>query len=124
MAKDTQRELGVFTSAKKVVEYVLVATKNAPKVWRWNVVDKIVNCAVEVVEILYAANAARNTQARGDLQREADTKLKFLGYLVSVANGVGVLTVSQSQNVARLIIDTRRDLYAWMAAKTSGVVAN
>ena len=54
------REMAVFTRAKKLSEYVFVITEKSPKKLRWSIVARLQNCSVDVIEYLYRANYERD----------------------------------------------------------------
>ena len=50
------KEMAVFTHAKKLSEYIFVITEKSPAKLRWNIVSRLLNCSVDIIENLYTAN--------------------------------------------------------------------
>ena len=108
------RELTVFTHAKKTCEYIFAITKSAPKQYRWNIIDKVINAGLSIVELLYRANDARDAETRETIQREADTAIKYTSWLVTMGQRMEVFTKHQTEHLGKLILETRRALWAWI----------
>lgn len=48
--------MAVFTHAKKLSEYIFVISEKSPVKFRWNIVSRLLNTSVDVIENLYHAN--------------------------------------------------------------------
>jgi hypothetical protein len=112
--KSAKKELEVFSNAKKLNEYILTATKNAPKTYRWNIVDLVIKASVNIITALYTANQEQNNEKRLALQRVIDVEIKVLSHLVETAHKFQVFKTKQRDHAASLILDTRRSLWAWI----------
>jgi len=123
--KEKQKEIEVFTKAKKLCEYVFQITKKAPKEYRWNLIDKILNASLELVQILYEANDTYDDRyekkpneihvgSREKKQREADTKLKLIGWLSMLGNEMQVFNNHQTEYLGKLTLETRQCLWKWI----------
>ncbi|MDE5728708.1 MAG: hypothetical protein K2I20_00845, partial [Clostridia bacterium] len=54
------KEMAVFTHAKKLSEYIFVITEKSPKKLRWSIISRLQNASVDVIENLYKANFSRD----------------------------------------------------------------
>lgn len=68
-------ELAVFTYAKKLSEYIFTVTKQSPKIYRWIVIDRLLNVPLELIELLYLANDSDGDE-RLSYQKRALSKIK------------------------------------------------
>lgn len=50
------KEMAVFTHAKKLSEYIFVITEKSPVKFRWNILSRLLNTSVDIIESLYRAN--------------------------------------------------------------------
>ena len=118
MATNT-KELEVFTKAKKLSAYAFQITKKAPKAYRWNVIDKILNNTLELIELLYTANSLQGKD-RESKQRQADTKIKILGHLCELAHEMQIFDNKQTEHFGLLLYETRQCLFKWINSKVKG----
>ena len=106
----------MFARAKKLCEYAFVVTKKAPKEFRWNIIDKILNGILELLQVLYIAYGESGV-ARVANQRAADAKLKVIGYLGILAKDVGAFTNKNLEAYAVHVFETRQSLWRWIKSK-------
>ena len=118
--KKGKEELEVFTKAKKLCDYTFQITCKAPKAYRWNIIDKILNNTLELIEILYQANDLSDKE-RKVKQRYADTKIKILGYLHGLANNIHVFDNKQTEHLGLLLLETRQGLFKWIKGEEKGL---
>ena len=105
-----QSELMVITKAKALASYILTVTQKSPKQFRFSLVAKMQNYALEIVETLYRANevfvagAIKTTQRekRLDLQHQALTNVKVLGYLAQLSMEQACILPKQFAHIAKL----------------------
>ena len=117
-----QSELMVITKAKALVSYILTVTQKSPKQFRFSLVAKMQNYAMDIVETLYKANevfiagANRNLQKekRLDLQHQALTNVKVLGYLAQLSMEQACSLPKQFPHIAKLLSDTQNLIGAWI----------
>ncbi|MCL2846382.1 MAG: hypothetical protein FWE38_01705 [Firmicutes bacterium] len=115
--KKKVQEMEVFTHAKRLCGYVFKATRNAPKQFRWNVVNKMTNSSIDVVDGLYRANDIKDDEARREVAlRAIDPDLKILGYLGTLAAEVQMFTNKQTEHFAAELYATRQSLWKWIRA--------
>ena len=108
------KEMAVFTHAKKLGEYIFVITEKSPKKYRWSIITRLQNCSVEVVEYLYRANFERDKEPRIVFQKRAATALKLLDFYSETARKKRAITIKQMGVIARQISETERLLSGWV----------
>ncbi len=117
----TQSELTVITRAKDLCSYILTVTDKSPKRFRFTLVAKLQNYALNVIENLYCANEVPMQTAdpsrlkeRTDHQRKALTELRLLGYMAQLAMEQQCILPKQYEQITKKIYDCRNMLGAWM----------
>ena len=63
------KEMAVFTHAKKMSEYIFVVTAKSPVKLRWSIVSRLINASVDVIENLYRANYERGEERKKMAER-------------------------------------------------------
>ena len=116
------KEMAVFTHAKKLSEYVFVICEKAPKKYRWSVITRMQNASVAVIENLYFANFERNAEQRQLYQKSAAVNLNLLNFYAETAKNYQAITFRQMEILARYISETRALLNGWVKStrKTAG----
>ena len=120
----SQSELTVVTKAKDLCRYVMTVTEKSPKRFRFTLVSRMQNLALDVIEHTYRANdiyavgAGREAASakRLDLQHAALTAAKLLGYIALLANEQGCILPRQYENIAKLVSDCQNLLGAWITS--------
>lgn len=108
------KEMAVFTHAKKLSEYIFVITEKSPKKLRWSIISRLQNASVEIVENLYRANFERDDAARISYQKSAAVGLKILDFYTETARKKQGITIRQTEIIARQISETTRLLNGWV----------
>ncbi len=108
------KEMAVFTHAKKLSEYIFVITEKSPKKLRWSIVSRLQNASVEIVENLYRANFEREEETRIGFQKSAAVGLKILDFYAETARKKQAITIRQTEIIARQISETTRLLNGWV----------
>lgn len=108
------REMAVFTHAKKLSEYVFVITEKSPKKFRWSIVSRLQNASVEVIENLYHANFERDATDRLTYQKRAAVSLKLLDFYAETARKKQAITVRQMGVLAQYVAETGKLLNGWI----------
>lgn len=115
-------EMIVFTKTKKLVAYIMTVTHKSPKFYRFSLVNRLHNYALDALENMYVANAmnkklSRNKIPRLDHQRDAYTKLQLLGYMSFLAYENGCILKKQYAQIAKMISDCISLLVAWIKSE-------
>jgi len=115
----TKSELSVITNAKKLNEWLLIATRATPKNWRWNIVDNLLKISIEIIRLIHKANAELDESKRFAKQKMVDVELFTISHLIITAKKVGVFTGNQLEHASKLLLETRRSLWAWIRSETN-----
>lgn len=108
------KEMAVFTHAKKLSEYIFVITEKSPKKLRWSIVTRLQNASVELVENLYRANFEREEEQRLNFQKCASVNLKLIDFYAETARKKQAITIRQTAIIARQLAETEKLLYGWV----------
>ena len=108
------REMAVFTHAKKLSEYVFVITEKSPKKFRWSIISRLQNESVAVIENLYHANFEREAADRLNYQKRAAVSLKLLDFYAETARKKQAITIRQTGVLAQYISETGKLLNGWI----------
>ena len=111
-AKDKEKEMAVFTHAKKLSEYIFVITEKAPKKYRWSIISRLQNTIIDVVSNLYHANFERDDK-RLYYQTCAGVSLYLLNHYTEVAQKLQAITTKQMHYIGRMILEERKLLGGW-----------
>ena len=119
-----QSKLTVVAKVKDLCRYVMTVTEKSPKRFRFTLVSRMQNLALDVIEQTYRANDIYSTGAgreaaaakRLDLQHAALTAARLLGYMALLANEQGCILPRQYENIAKLVSDCQHLLGAWIAS--------
>ena len=113
-------ELTVIVKAKELCSYIMTVTDKSPKRFRFTLVSRMQNYALDIIEKLYTANEVfvqspqqEQAQKRLGLQQEAQTSLRLLGYISQLAMEQQCILPKQYEQISRLIYDCRNLLGAW-----------
>lgn len=116
-----QSELAVITKAKDLCSYVMTVTDKSPKRFRFTLVAKLQNYALDIIENLYRANKVfvkagdrEKAQQRIDFQHQALTELKLLGYMAQLSMEQGCILPKQYEQITKKIHDCQNMLGAWL----------
>ena len=111
-AKEREREMAIFTAAKKLSEYIYIVTEKSPKKYRWSIITKIQNASIAVIEDLYLANFEEGAE-RLAYQKQAGVQLRLIDHYAEVAYKLKAIPFKQMEHIAYLIIDARKLLAGW-----------
>ena len=116
-----QSELSVIAKAKGLCSYIMTVTDKSPKRFRFTLVAKLQNYALNTIENMYRANdvfvrsgdSAKASQ-RVDFQHQALTELKLLGYMAQLAMEQGAILPRQYEQITKQVHDCQNMLGAWI----------
>ncbi len=111
-SQDKQKEMAVFTHAKKLAEYIFVITEKSPKKLRWSIVSRLQNSAVEIVDHLYQANF-EDGEERVAWQKRAKVDLCILDYYAETAKRMQAINTRQMLIIGRQISEVKKLLAGW-----------
>ncbi len=107
------REMAVFTHAKKLSEYIFVISEKSPVKFRWNIVSRLLNTSVDVIENLYHANYDKGEE-RVMWQKKAMVSLNLLDFYTETAKTKQAITFRQMEIIALQIYETKKLLSGWV----------
>lgn len=107
------REMAVFTHAKKLSEYIFVISEKSPVKFRWNIVSRLLNTSVDVIENLYHANYEKGDE-RVMWQKKAMVSLNLLDFYTETAKTKQAITFRQMEIIALQIYETKKLLSGWV----------
>ncbi len=108
------KEMAVFTHAKKLSEYIFVITEKSPKKYRWSIISRLQNASVELVENLYRANFERDEALRITFQKCAAVCIKLIDFYAETAGKKQAITIRQTAVLAKHIAETEKLLNGWV----------
>nr|WP_292194910.1 four helix bundle protein [Butyrivibrio sp.] len=110
-----------MTKAKELCSYIMTVTEKSPKRFRFTLVSRLQNYALDVIENLIMANETfvsvgdtRSAIERMSYQRKAMSRLKLLSYMSELAMKQGCILPKQYELITKQIYDAENMLGAWM----------
>ena len=110
------KQMAVFTHAKKLSEYIFVITEKSPVKLRWSIVSRLINTSVDVIEYLYRANYEREADARAEWQKKAMVSLCLLDFYAETAKTKQAINFRQMTLIAEQVQDVKKLLSGWVRA--------
>ncbi len=121
MTRIAKNELSVITKAKDLCSYIMTVTDKSPKRFRFTLVSRLQNYALDVIENLIMANETfvsagdvRSATERMAYQRKAMTTLKLLSYMSELAMKQQCILPKQYEQITKQVFDAENMLGAWM----------
>ena len=103
--------------------YIMVVTDKSPKRFRFTLVSRLQNYALDVIENLIMANETfvsagdtRSALERASHQRKAMSTLKLLSYMSELAMNQGCILSKQYTQITKQVYDTENMLGAWISS--------
>ena len=112
-------DLRVITKAKQLAKHTLIMTSNArryPKKFRFSLVDKIQNKALEIYEMLFEANRTDikdYKRERLELQTKAITHCDELMYFIELSYELNIINSGSMEAWSKMFIDVKHMAIAW-----------
>lgn len=114
-----ETELQVILKAKELAKHTLILTSNCnryPKKWRFSLVDKMQNKALEIYEYLHEANRTDlkdYARERFELQTKAITMCDQLLYYIELSYELNIINVKSTEYWSKMVTDVKRMAIAW-----------
>ena len=114
-----ETELKVILKAKDLCEHTLRVTSNCnryPKKFRFSLVDKRQNKALEIYEYLYEANRtdlSSHRKERSDLQTKAITHCDELLFYIELSQKLNIINVQSMEYLSKMVTDIKHMAIAW-----------
>ena len=109
------REMAVFTAAKKLSEYIFIITEKSPKKFRWSIISRLQNASVDVVENLYRANFEKGDE-RIAYQKSAMVSLNLVDFFAETSRAKNAISLHQTEVIARQLVECKKLLSGWVRA--------
>ena len=125
LIKSKDADIAVITKAKDLCDYVFIVTESSPKRFRFTLVTRMQNYALDIVENVIMANevymslddreaiAAALTERRS-LQKKAMCRMKLLGYLAHNSKKRECLTQKQYEQITLQLYGCQNLLGGWI----------
>ena len=114
-----ETELKVILKAKDLAEYTLRVTSNCnryPKKYRFSLVDKMQNKALEIYEYLYEANRTdlkNYKKERSELQTKAITHCDELLFYIELSVKLNIISMESMEYWSKMVSDIKHMAIAW-----------
>jgi hypothetical protein len=114
-----ENELNVILKAKDLAEHTLRITSNCnrfPKKYRFSLVDKMQNKALEIYEFLYEANRTdlkSCREERSELQTKAITHCDELLFYIELSQKLNIINVKSMEFWSKMVADIKHMAIAW-----------
>lgn len=112
-------DLKVILKAKELAEHTLRLTSNCnhyPKKFRFSLVDKMQNKALEIYEYLYEANRTDlklYSRERSELQTKAITHCDELLFYIELSQKLALINVKSMEYWSKMVSDIKHMTIAW-----------
>lgn len=112
-------ELRVILKAKELAKHTLIITSNCnryPKKYRFSIVDKMQNKALEIYEHLYEANRTDlrlYPKERSELQTKAITKCDELLFYIELSMELNIINNKSTEYWSKMVSDIKHMAIAW-----------
>lgn len=122
MQRRMESELTIITKAKDLCGYVMTVTEKSPKRFRFTLVSRMQNLAMDLIEEAYRANEiyvggenrVQAMEKRLEHQHSALTSVKLLGYMALLAREQGCILPKQYEQITKQVSDCQNLLGAWI----------
>lgn len=114
-----ETELKVILKAKELAKHTLILTSNCnryPKKWRFSLVDKMQNKALEIYEYLHEANRTDlkdYARERFELQTKAITMCDQLLYYIELSYQLNIINIKSTEYWSKMVYDVKHMAIAW-----------
>lgn len=112
-------ELRVILKAKELAKHTLIITSNCnryPKKYRFSLVDKMQNKALEIYEHLYETNRTDlrlYPKERSELQTKAITKCDELLFYIELSMELNIINNKSTEYWSKMVSDIKHMAIAW-----------
>ena len=110
------REMAVFTAAKKLSEYIFVICEKSPKKFRWSIITRLQNASVDLIENLYRANFERGADERIAYQKSAMVSINLVDFFAETARSNNAISMHQTAVIAKQLVECKKLLNGWVKA--------
>lgn len=114
-----ENDLKVILKAKELAKHTLLITSNCnryPKKFRFSLVDKMQNKALEIYEYLHEANRTDikdYARERSELQTKAITHCDELLYYIELSHELNIINIGSMEYWSKMVSDVKHMAIAW-----------
>lgn len=114
-----ETEMKVILKAKELAEHTLRITSNCnryPKKYRFSLVDKMQNKAMEIYEYLYEANRTdmkAYRRERLELQTKAITHCDEMTFYIEMSYKLNIISEKSMEYWSKMVCDIKHMTIAW-----------
>lgn len=114
-----EKDMEVIIKAKNLAEHTLRITSNCnryPKKYRFSLVDKMQNKALEIYEYLHEANRTDIRDYKRDrleLQTKSITHCDELLFYIELSNKLGIINVKSMGYWSKMVTDIKHMTISW-----------
>lgn len=125
-----EKEFGVISQAKNLAEHTFRITSNCnryPKKYRFSLVDKMQNKALEIYEYLYEANRTNLEtclEERSELQTKAITHCDELLFYIELSMKLNIINVKSMEYWSKMVTDVKHMTIAWRTGDKERLASN
>lgn len=118
-------DLRVITKAKQLAKHTLIMTSNArryPKKFRFSLVNKMQNKALEIYELLFEANRTDlkdYKRERLELQTKSITHCDELMYFIELSYELNIINSGSMESWSKMVMDVKHMAIAWRSKDRS-----
>lgn len=115
-----QKEMAIFTCAKKLSEYIFKITEKSPKKLRWSIISRLHNCSTDIIENLYYANY-ESGEKRLEYQQASAVKINLLDFYAVTAKEMQAINNHQLKVISKQIYESKKLLTGWIKSTRADI---
>lgn len=120
---EKKSQLYVLVKAKELTKYLITVTERSPKKFRFTLVNRLQNYALDTIESILKANSLRDVTKRMEEQDKAKELLNMLDSFAEISLQQGCILPKQYEKVSKLVAETLNYLQKWKMATAKKVLA-
>lgn len=114
-----ESDLKVILKSKELAKHTLRLTSNCnryPKKYRFSLVDKMQNRALEIYQYLHEANRTdlkMYARERSEMQTKAITRCDQLMFYIEMSHELGIISIESMEYWSKMVADVKHMSIAW-----------
>lgn len=114
-----EEKFDLILKAQELAEHTFRITSNCnryPKKYRFSLVDKMQNKALEIYEFLHEANRTDHREyqrERSELQTKAITRCDQLLFYIELSHKLNIINIQSMEYWSKLVADVKNMALAW-----------
>lgn len=119
---EKKSQLYVLVKAKELTNYLITVTEKSPKKFRFTLVNRLQNFALDAIESILKANALRDIAKRIEEQERTKNLLNMLDVFAEISLQQGCILAKQYEHISLLVATTLNYLQKWKMATSKKVL--